>query len=112
MRASHLLTLSCLLLVGCSDVPDQDWGYGTGGPADLEWERRSILIDLARTCREGDRQACDTLDRAIEERRRQDRYSGPLPSLSERNLDQRRRDQERYEEKSRRQRQLPNDLSR
>jgi hypothetical protein len=76
----------------------------------MEWERESILIDLRRACREGDRQSCVNLDRAIQEQQRQDRYPGPQPFLSERNRDQQRRDQERFEEKLRRQQQLPSDL--
>jgi hypothetical protein len=110
MRASHLLASLSLLLVGCSEIPDDDRGYGVRGPAAMEWERESILIDLRRSCREGDRQSCVNLDRAIQEQQRQDRYPGPQPSLSERNRDQQRRDQERFEEKLRRQQQLPSDL--
>ena len=47
----------------------------------MEWERESILIDLRRACREGDRQSCVNLDRAIQEQQRQDRYPGPQPFL-------------------------------
>jgi hypothetical protein len=112
MRSPYLLTLFPLLLLGCAEIPDDDRGYGVRGPAAIEQDRETILTDLRRACREGDRQSCSSLDRAVQEKQREDRYEGPQPSLSERNRDQQRRDQERLEEKQRRLEQRPSDILR
>jgi hypothetical protein len=111
MRSPYLLaTLPLLLLTGCPDGRYDDRGYGVRDPAVMDREREAVVSDLKRSCREGDRQSCAGLDRAIEQQRREERYEGPQPSLSERNRDQQRRDQERREEKQRRLEQRPDDL--
>jgi hypothetical protein len=110
MRSPCLLATLSLLLTGCPNIRDDDQEYGVRGPAVIDRDREAIVADLRRACREGDRQACAGLDRAIQEQRREERYEGPQPSLSERNRDQQRRDQERREEKQRRQEQRPDDL--
>ena len=110
MRSPYLLAILPLLLMGCPDGRDDDRGDGVRGPAVMDRDRESIVSDLRRACREGDRQSCVGLDRAIQQQRREERYEGPQPSLSERNRDQQRRDQERQEEKQRRQEQRPDDL--
>ena len=112
MRFPYLLATLPLLLMGCPDGRYDDRGYGVRGPAVMDRDRDSVVSDLSRACREGDRQSCVGLDRAIQQQRREERYEGPQPSLSERNRDQQRRDQERYEEKQRRQQQLPDELGR
>lgn len=111
MRSSYLLPILPLLLLGCS-IPDDDQGYGVRGPAALERERQNRVSDLRRTCREGDRPSCDALNREMERQRREERYEGPQPSLSERNRDQQRGDQERHEERLRRQQQRFDPLGR
>ena len=110
MRFPYLLATLPLFLMGCPDGRYDDRGYGVRGPAVIDRDREAIVSDLRRACREGDRQSCVGLDRAIQQQGREERYEGPQPSLSERNRDQQRRDQERHEEKQRRQEQRPDDL--
>ena len=110
MRASCLLMTLPLILAGCWGGGDDDVGYGVHDPAVIGRDREAVIGDLRRSCREGDRQSCAGLDRAVEQQRRDQRYLGPQPSLSERNRDQLRRDAERREEKQRRLEQRPDDL--
>src|SRR3954449_2771544 len=112
MRARHLLMALPLILTGCWGGGYDDLGYGAHDPAVIDRDRETVIGDLRQSCREGDRQSCAGLDRAIEQQRRDQRYLGPQPSLSERNRDQLRRDEERREEKQRRLEQRPDDLFR
>jgi hypothetical protein len=112
MRAACLLMTLPLILAGCWGGGYDDVGYGVHDPAVMDRDREAAIADLRQSCREGDRQSCAGLDRAIEQQRRDQRYEGPQPSLSERNRDQLRRDEERREEKQRRLEQRPDDLFR
>jgi hypothetical protein len=112
MRVSCLIMTLPLILAGCWGGGYDDVGYGVPDSAVIDRDREAAIADLRQSCREGDRQSCAGLDRAIEQQRRDRRYEGPQPSLSERNRDQLRRDEERREEKQRRLEQRPDDLFR
>src|SRR4051794_4466827 len=82
MRSPYVLAILSLLLTGCPDIRDDDQGYGVRGPAAIDRDHETLVSDLSRACREGDRQSCASLDRAIQEQQRKERYQGPQPSLS------------------------------